>query len=678
MNEEALVLPFRADHQQLVEGLAAIVRAIDGLKAAEERTEAQTQKTASALQRLDEGLGRVRGGFRDAWDAVDTWIGRINAAVDRVTALASEQERLDRLTARTGLNLDEAAASAGRFADETEAAGAASAFLQAGTQLTQRELNAVMRVAGAASQTLGITTTQAVQQLTEALRKGEAEGLGRFSPALAQLAGSSHTTAERLGELVREADRTTAATDDAGDAVRRFRDSLEDSARTIASSFVQEMARLQGLGQPFRDARSDAEEFNRTLQAIGQTAAHLVSGVGASLQMALGAIQYVGGQAMRPILAAARAAGLRTNVDGVADGERRMREALARMEALQGDLYDDRRTAPTADPATSGAPRDLPTIEIQGTVTRGGGRRTDPFEARLREENAIQDALREMREQQRAEADRQREREQRFEEMLREAGERSREEQRDRDQTARDRDADLARRQWGRSDAGLRAENDNARVARQESRALDLRRSQLRSFTDFFEEEHGRQIVAAQEAASGISMAFDAMGQAYSRHLQAVIAGREDLGQALQGMLADTLKAISEESGKKAGLMFAEGLAALVFYQYDRAATAFAAGAAYTAVAVGTGYAGAAIAPTPASKGSGDAQRQRAEGRDRVNTGRGGAANDNARGTTIIEHHYYAPVIGGREATDGEVGRGMQRYTGAADRRRLGRTGTGP
>lgn len=213
-----------------------------------------------------------------------------------------------------------------------------------------------------------------------------------------------------------------------------------------------------------------------------------------------------------------------------------------------------------------------------------------------------------------------------------------------------------------------------------EERSLGKERDRLQyridaqvSFTDRMEELAGRRRSAAQMEAEGVTSAFGAMGEAFSSHLQAVIAGREDLGTALQGMLSDTLMAISKESAIKAGLYLAEGFASLVFYQYDRAAEAFAASALFTGVAVASGLGGAALAPaapaTSAASGAADRGRQ-------LDTGRK-PSNDNGRGgATIIEMHYYSPVIGGRDATEAEVGRGMQRYQSAADRRRLGRTGT--
>jgi hypothetical protein len=216
------------------------------------------------------------------------------------------------------------------------------------------------------------------------------------------------------------------------------------------------------------------------------------------------------------------------------------------------------------------------------------------------------------------------------------------------------------------------------RTVERERRALQDRIDAQTTFTEHMGDLHQRRVHFAREEAETVSMAFDSMGNAYAKHLVAVVQGREEMGAALQGMLADTLTSISEESAKKAGFNLAEGFANLARYDFGAAANNFTAFGIYTGLAVGSGLAGAAVTPSkPAAGGAAAAGAERDRGRA-LGTGRSGAANDNAKGTTIIEQHYYAPVIGGREATDGEVGRGMQRYQSAADRRRLGRTGTGP
>lgn len=753
MTEEPLVLPFRADHQQLVEGLQAIVRAIEALKASEERTRQETERTATSLDQLRSGLSNVRGGFRDTYDVIDAWVGRVNSAVDRVTALASEQERLNFVSARTGLDLDRAAEAAGRFADETEAAQAATTLLQAGVRVSQQELDALMRVAGATSQTLGITTAQAVQRLTDTLVSGSVEGLRRFTPDLVDLGGEAHSASERVRALVGVAEQTPQAMDNASDSVARFRDRIDDASRTIATSFVQEWQRLSDLGKPFRDASSDAEELNRDLQAMGQTAARVLGLVGNTLGVVGGFVATGGAAALRLAQRGINAVQLQDDdgrmetTDELADFTRRRWRALMGMlddgdQRTTADTTEDDRRARAAradnaarlaqaaqdlqrrreaerlarrrrlgldddDDEMSGANtradlESAPTIEVRGRAPgRGGGRgggRDAAFERRLREENARVEALREIR------AERER-----VENLLRDAAQErrgeEREAQRARDQTMRGRDADAQRRDWSRTDAGLRAanedargrrqeesslrrrqqslrtdddlrsENTDARLERQEARALDHRRQNLRSFTDFYEEQQQRQVVAAQEAANGVSFAFDSMGKAYAKHLMAVVQGREELGAALQGMLADTLTAIAEESAKQAGVNLAGGFAALATYRYDAAANHFAAAGIYTGLAVGTGLAGAALQPETARQGG--ASRAEGERSRALDTGRNKASNDNAKGTTIIEMHYYSPVIGGRESTESEVGRHMQRYTSASDRRRLGRAGSG-
>jgi hypothetical protein len=94
-----------------------------------------------------------------------------------------------------------------------------------------------------------------------------------------------------------------------------------------------------------------------------------------------------------------------------------------------------------------------------------------------------------------------------------------------------------------------------------------------------------------------VTGAFKSMGKAFSDHLTAFIDGREELGAALQGMLHDTLKSISEESAVKSGLNLAEGLAALAMQKYDSAAQFFAASAVFAGVAGLAGVTAGAIAP---------------------------------------------------------------------------------
>lgn len=709
--DEPLNLPVQHQLDDLTRAIAALTDQVGRHGEAERRTQAETERAADALEVLQDRANKAFSGFRDGIDFAQTWAERIGTVITRVTELASEQEQLDRVTARTGLDLDQAAAAAGRFADETEAAGAASTILQAGVAVSQRELDALMRVAGSASQMLGITTQDAVRQLTQALISGSTEGLRRFTPELVELAGESRSASERIRALVDVAERTPAAMDSASDSVARFRDSVDDASRTIATNFVQEWQRLSDLGAPFRGASTDAEELNRDLEAMGRTAARVLSIVGNTLGAVGGSIAAGASGAVGLAQRALSYVGGADVTEDEAYGDGReyadfVRRRFAALGALASD-GDPRTTAPVSDPRASTAQdrttaaqraaddarrteqerlarrrrlgldaddddlaENVPTAEVTINVggrrarSGGGGARRDPFEDRLRQENEIADALREAREA-REQA------EERSRKAAAEAENREAAARRDAMERARERDRQRDEATWSRSDDGLRAANDNARAQRNEERALDQRRQQLRSFTDFFEEQHARQVVAAREASEGVTSALGAVGSAYSKHLMALVTGREEMGEALQGMLADTLSKIGEESAVKAGFNLAEGIAAAATYRYDAAAQHFAAFGIYTAVAAGTGAAGAALS-APAGGASGAAP---AAASPRP-TDRMQGANDNAGGgeTIVITNTYYAPYFGGREGTSAEAGREVQRYTGAADRRRLGRT----
>lgn len=682
-----LRLPVQHDLDDLSRAIAALTDQVGKLGQAEERTQQETAKAATTLQQLQEGADNVRSGFKDAWEELETWSSRIGAVVEGVASLATEQDRLDTNSARLRLDFDEGAAAAGRFADETEAMGAATRFAAAQSALSQQELNALMRVAGATSQMLGITTAQAVDRLTQGMISGAREGLQPFGAELVALAGSSHSVDERLQALVRVAGRTAQATDSASDSVARFRDSLEDTQRTIATSFVREMQRLSDLGAPFRGGAQDAEEFNRQLQAVGQTAARLASqvgngigAVGATVATGFSLIGEVVGLSDRDTtnqlanFARARARALNVLAD---EGEQRRSEGSSTTDPARIDLNLATPEIIAAVNAQNEAQRAAEAQAGRATRTGGGprsGQRRDPNEAlrqRVEDENAILEQDRREQEQRAAEEERiaksRAEQEQRQMDQRREAQER-----------ARERDRQLAEQQWAQSDPGLRAANDNDRTQRNEQRALDLRRQNLRSFTDFFEEQHQRQIVSAREMSDAVTGALSAVGSAYAKHLTALVQGREEGGVAVRGFLSDTLLAIGQESATKAGFNLAEGVAALATYRYDAAAQHFAAFGIYTAVAAGTGAAGAALAPSSsagASAGGAAASGASSRPSDRMRS-----ANDNASdgsGVTVIEQHYYAPIIGGREATSAETGRGVERFTRAADRRRLGRTGTG-
>ena len=159
------------------------------------------------------------------------------------------------------------------------------------------------------------------------------------------------------------------------------------------------------------------------------------------------------------------------------------------------------------------------------------------------------------------------------------------------------------------------------------------------------------------------------MGSAFAKHAEAFQKGQETIGQALKGMLADTLEAIGKEAWIKSGFFLAEGLGKLVAFDLVGAGQAFAASAAYAVVGAAAFGGASAAAPDASAKGSASAGASGGSSRaDRMLPAR--PANDNS-GTTTVIHQYYAPVIDGRSSTDAQVGARVGRYSDALTRRQV-------
>lgn len=215
------------------------------------------------------------------------------------------------------------------------------------------------------------------------------------------------------------------------------------------------------------------------------------------------------------------------------------------------------------------------------------------------------------------------------------------------------------------------ADPETARARRavsREQREQQQRLDSLQTFTERWRDLHSQQVDATREAAEGLSGAFASMGSAFAKHAEAFTAGRETIGAALKGMLADTLASIGKEAWIKSGFFLAEGIAKLVMYDLPGAGLSFAASAAYAAVGAASMAGSTALAPAESAKPTAAPAAPSGGRADRpLSSGKQGSGGD---GQTVI-YQFYAPVIGGRDATDAQVGAHIGRYGDAVSRRQV-------
>lgn len=604
--------------------LARIVNALEGTGRAAEQAAPKARSLGVSLS----GIGEAARHINEIREAAFAMGQGLVAAAEHVANLASEQERLDRNSARLNLNFAQAADGAGGFVSELQTMQLATALANRNIQVTQQELDALARIGMARAVDAGKNVEEVFDSIADSVVEG-GEELEKFGSSLHSVAGDSHTASDRLAALVARGREVTPAMRTAADEVARFRNELQRAQRTIAEGFVQEFARLSQLGRPFRDASSDAAELNRELRAIGQTTGYLVTQIGNAVAIVLGSVATVGSFLGEQV--------------GLVDRQRTddlvqfLRGRYASFAAVSAD-QDERRIAAPESVRVDARPDMVFSAEEVGIDPRtgrplrnsgggGGGGSSRPRPPTM--EELMQRAISGSRPEARlspetltpaeiAAAERAREMREREQALFVEAGERA----------------------FARSDEGIAARARKDRDNLREERELDRRYQAQLSFTERMEDLSHRRINAAQEEAEFVTGSLRAMGSAYADHLIAFVQGREEFGEALQGMLSDTLSAIGKESAIKAGLNLAEGFAALATYRYDAAAEHFAAAGIYTAVAAGAGAAGAALAPSAGAPAGASPPPARESASPQ------GSPGGSSRGETIINVAFNGPQFG--------------------------------
>lgn len=104
---------------------------------------------------------------------------------------------------------------------------------------------------------------------------------------------------------------------------------------------------------------------------------------------------------------------------------------------------------------------------------------------------------------------------------------------------------------------------------------------------------------AAEKMAEGVKGAFDTMSGAIASHVQALIEGRESFGEAMRGIVHDTLLGLAQQAVPRALMETAQGIAALTNpVTAPTAPMHFAAAGVYAGVAALAGLGAAATAPS--------------------------------------------------------------------------------
>ncbi len=675
---------------------AGAIETLEGIAKAVEKTGQETEKAGArsetASKSWNANLKDLAEWYTYVAGAATDFGRRVTEAAEHVLDSAAQADRLQHAQEGLGVSFESAARQAGGYVNELEVMNVTQGLAQRDLRLTQTEVNALARVASDYARGSGRDFRGVVEQLSEAVAKG-GEELGRFGGQLAPLAQGSHTAEERLRALVQRANDITPAAQTASERVAAFRGELAAADRTFSQAFVEGLAHFEQVASTAERASEATDSWRDHIRELGTTAAFVASWITSSFNLAFEGIRFgvrtLGGEiAMLAAMAAhpTQAGAIRSAHEAEAGARRADLDAAYRTHAaITQDAFGDRTSAapgaPQADMVftaeeVSGAARDAAARDRR---TGGGGAGSSDHRTALQRlmDGAIAGASRDATRRSHGslayelhgvfgsgEAN-----------ITIPGEEEALARLRMLTSTAtavdeRRRAASTRRPTGGGAPGDLVDQRDAQRAQERSRRILEDQLDAQRSFTDRWEEQHMRRVSVTREASSMIDALYASLGTALSGHFDALVAGRENVKQAAEGIASDVLTAGAKEAYGKAGFYAAEAIGRAVMWDWPGAAMSAAASVAYGLAGAGMSALGAQIAPPPSPSTS---------------AAHGGAASVgrqehlgppiNARGlgsdTPTVVNHYYAPIFGGRAGTDAEVGRRMNRYTGAESRRQV-------
>lgn len=607
--------------------------------------------------------------------------GAIAAAAAGAIAWANATESTMGVLNRMPGSLRAAQDAVGGMVSEMDLAISRNRLMQAGLRLTDEQFADVAEVATDYAAAIGGDPAQATQQLGDALTSLSAEALGRFGVAVDASKPKTEQYADALAQLRERAAAMETGADTAGGAVGRFTVMLQDAitkAQQATDVITQQMGpAFDNLAVSITGVEDETISWREATQwtedvFVGFTAAAL-AGLETIIQTVAEVINRF--RDLAGVAGAAFSIVMEEGWDALSG--RAIRE---RMGPILGDIdYSITETF------TNALDRNLRSVvEAQGeiAVEEGDGGRTTPAGGAGARSSGPQDL---------------RTAEQQIEDMLAaqqgaEAAARAMEEQ----TRAANEAALSARFALGQWSEGLDAQAAAAARAAEAQQQLIERQKELvaaadeaaAAFRDSWRQGVDAVVAAANEAneaasKAGTSMvtAMEAAGMAtravasemgdallggianaFAGAAKAAAKGEQGFGEALAGMLEDTLWSIGSQALVLSVFEFAKAIAEAASQNYVGAAAHAAAGAAYGAVAALAfgGAAGLSAASAgSASSGGGAASNAPASPQPSESGGEGSVTN-----ITVL---FGGSVV--TAATHAEIGREVGRALDASDAR---------
>lgn len=365
---------------------------------------ADTREATANLSRFSdkakeaaESAGRIAAGVAGG-------IAAIGAATYKIAEFAAAAEQQEMAINRLGPAYEAVRAATAGVVTAQDALKAQQTLVQAGLRVSSEQLATITRAAREYSRATGTELTQSLEQLTDALRTGSGEGLGRFGVSLQQGVTGSRAFGSALEQLT--AQQRNAAV--SSRTLREDLDKLPEGLMAIGSSILSWLqgpadaltrwvTNLWGVSTNLRGVLSELASAGDTLRQRDR-------------QEATDRANMQRLEAQEGLFRAAGAAGVsvgRESVRGLSPA--RLARLQQRVAALEGNVQLGAGAAPrgTSRFGVSGlAGQTLgPGFADIDTMRElaGGTASTDAAARRQRRQTSVQQAITELQAEQRAE-----------------------------------------------------------------------------------------------------------------------------------------------------------------------------------------------------------------------------------------------------------------------------------
>ena len=241
---DRIELKVTADTQQASSNLARFSSEVDKAAAAQNKMSTRVWKTLTTdITKLGEdsntALGKVRalgGGVLRVTGAVVGVTAAVGAAAYKIAEFAAAAEQQEMAITRLGPAYEAVRAATAGVVTAQDALKAQQTLVQAGLRVSSEQLATITRAAREYSRATGTELTQSLEQLTDALRTGSGEGLGRFGVSLQQGVTGARAFGSALEQLTTQQQNTAVSARTMSEDLAKLPEGLTEIGRAALAA----------------------------------------------------------------------------------------------------------------------------------------------------------------------------------------------------------------------------------------------------------------------------------------------------------------------------------------------------------------------------------------------------------------------------------------------------------